>query len=284
MLIFRQQRRAAADPKPPLERNLIRVTKYSLFVGVIFSFLASLCHAQYADEESCVFLAELKLPDVNGAYASRESAAAFSQKFVELNADVSDEISDLPDGWMFLLLAECYRGGIVVEKDRTKGTQLLRVAAKQGNKNAAHMIASIDVFQSGDPVRQSEGFKYLEREHTETGSAYAAGKVGWAYQQGFGVAQDIERALELYNYAAERGMTYWQYLLAHAYEMGYLGLEIDKERSKYWLAFKPKVHVALYECWVAIYYRDGTFPKNEELRAKHQKICDETDIADVWER
>lgn len=246
--------------------------------------ITSVGRAQYADEESCSFLAELELPELSGAHASAESATAFSESFLELNQEYSQEISGLPDGWMFLLLAECYRGGIVVEQDRPKGTELLRVAAMQGNQNAEHMVASIDVFQSGDPVRQREGFEYLEKERSETGSAYAAGKVGWAYQQGFGVERDLDKALELYQYAAERGMTYWQYLLAHAYEKGYLGLEVDEERSEYWLNFKPKIHLALYECWVAIYYEDGTFPQDEELRAKYQKVCDETDIADEWER
>lgn len=260
------------------------MTKLHYFVGGILILIASVGHAQYADEESCSFLAELEFPELSSASASAESAMAFNDRFLKLNQEYSEEISSLPDGWMFLLLAECYREGIVVEQDRSKGTELLRVAAKLGNKNAGHMVASIDVFQSGDPVRQRKGIEYLEKERTETGSAYAAGKVGWAYQKGFGVDQDLDKALELFEYAAEHGMTYWQYLLAHAYEKGYLGLRIDEERSQYWLNFKPKIHVALYECWVAIYYEDGTFPKNEELRAKYQKICDETNIADVWGR
>ncbi len=260
------------------------MTKLHHFVGGILSLIASVSHAQYADEDSCKFLAELELPDVRGAYASAEAAANFNDRFLQLNHEYSDEISSLPDGGMLLLLAECYQGGLVVDQDRSKGSELLRIAAKQGNENAAHMVASIDVFQSGNPIQQREGFEYLEKERTETGSAYAAGKVGWAYQQGFGVEQDLDKALKLYQYAAEHGMTYWQYLLAHAYEKGYLGLEIDEERSEYWLNFKPKIHVALYECWVAIYYEDGTFPRNEELRAKYQKICDETNIADAWEQ
>ncbi len=246
--------------------------------------IASVSQAQYADEESCSFLADLEIPDLSGASASAESATVFNDRFLQLNQEYSDKISNLPDGRIFLLLAECYRGGIVVEQDRSKGTELLRVAARQGDQNAAHIVASIDVFQSGDPLRERAGFEYLEKERTEIGSAYAAGKVGWAYQRGLGVEQDLDKALELYQYAAEHGMTYWQYLLAHAYERGYLGLEIDEERSEYWLRFKPKIHVDLYECWVAIYYENGTFPKNEALRVKYQEICDETNIADVWER
>ena len=78
-------------------------------------------------------------------------------------------------------------------------------------------------------------------------------------------------------------MTYWQYLLAHAYERGYLGLDTDIERAKSWREFQPKVHIAQYECWVAIYYQDCTFPVNEDVADEYQKICDETDIGEVWE-
>ena len=240
-----------------------------------------MCLAQYADEESCAFMAKIHLPDIESEFASDEPIAGFIERFDALNPDLPDEFSALSDGWLYLVLAECYREGIAVEKNRLVGNSLLRVAAGAGSDQAAHMIASIDVFQSGDPSRQQAGFKVLEREYVEGGSAYAAGKLGWAYQQGFGVGQDLQKALELYNFAAERGMTYWQYLLAHAYEKGYLGLDADEERAKYWREFKPKVHVALYECWVSIYYQDGTFPESDELARKYQKICDETNIADV---
>jgi TPR repeat protein len=145
------------------------------------------------------------------------------------------------------------------------------------------MIASIDVFQSDDPARQKAGFQVLESEYVDQDSGYAAGKLGWAYQRGLGVEENLDKALELYNIAAEQGMTYWQYLLSHAYERGYLGLDIDTERAQYWREFKPKVHIAQYECWVAIYYQDGTFPVNEELAAEYQEICNETDIGEVWE-
>ena len=159
----------------------------------------------------------------------------------------------------------------------------MRLAASKGSRSAIHMTASIDVFQSGDPARQQAGFQVLESEYLDQDSAYAAGKLGWAYQRGLGTERNLDKALKLYNIAAERGMTYWQYLLAHAFEKGYLGLDIDIERAQYWREFKPKVHIAQYECWVAIYYQDGTFPVNEELAGEYQKICDDTDIGDAWE-
>ncbi len=260
------------------------MTKNSIFLGVISCFVCSVCHAQYADEETCTVMADLNMPEIESELLSSESIASFEQQFEQLNPDLASEYSDSLEGWKYFSLAECYWNGIVVEMDRQLGNSVMRLAASKGSRPAEHMIASIDVFQSSDPTRQRAGFKVLESEYMDRGSAYAAGKLGWAYQRGLGVDKDREKALELYNIAAQRGMTYWQYLLAHAYEKGYLGLEIDDERAKYWREFKPKVHVAVYECWVSVYYQDGTFPESDELASDFQKICNETDIADVWER
>jgi TPR repeat protein len=152
----------------------------------------------------------------------------------------------------------------------------LAVAGAVGHRGAAHVLASLRVFKSEDPRQQRLGFRRLEREYEE-GSAYAAGKLGWAYQRGLGVEPDLDRAVELYTEAASRGMTYWQYLLAHAYEEGYFGLEPDPERAAHWLNMKPKIHLARYECWVANYYSDGTFPEDEAKRAQYAQACRQED-------
>ena len=256
----------------------------SIITIAVLSLTASTSIAQYADEEACTLLASLDMPETDEIDRLERSTTDFFDEFRRANPDLPKEFSEPQDGWLFLIFADCYRQGVVVDKDRERSNRLLEISASQGNQQAAHMVASIKVFQSGDPEKQEAGVEFLHREYTEDGSAYAAGKLGWAYQQGYGVDQDLNKAIELYEYAASRGMTYWQYLLAHAYEKGYLGFEIDDAQSTYWLRFKPKIHVALYECWVATYYANGTFPENEELRAGFQKICDETDVADVWER
>lgn len=68
-------------------------------------------------------------------------------------------------------------------------------------------------------------------------------------------------------------MTYWQILLAHAYQEGYLGYPIDSEKSEYWRNFFPKVHRIVYQCQVASYYKDGTFPWNQEKYEENLAIC-----------
>lgn len=148
------------------------------------------------------------------------------------------------------------------------------VLAKLGNRQASHSLASIRLFSSDDFHEQQLGFQYLVTEY-EQGSYYSGGKLGWAYQKGLGVEEDLEKALNLYREAASHGMTYWQFLLAHAYQQGYLGLEQDAEMYDYWLNFNPRVHIATYECWVASYYSDGTFPRNERLQEEYQGLCED---------
>ncbi len=191
-------------------------------------------------------------------------------------------LNDFAKHEMVVQIATCYIRGKGTERDVDKAIDLLQGPADAGYRSAVHILASLRLFSTDDPEQHRLGFAALEREYEE-GSAYSAGKLGWAYQRGLAVEPDLQKAVELYEHAASNGMTYWQYLLAHAHEKGYLGLEVDEEQAAYWLNFKPKVHIDLYECWVANYYADGTFPSNEKLQAEYRQICETTDIADVWE-
>ncbi|MEX0708418.1 MAG: hypothetical protein WD078_10680 [Woeseia sp.] len=259
---------------------MLRFTLLALISLSLSSF------AQSAEDKFCANLAEIE--DMSnsevGEYAqlSEEYAAAL---FELIDGEKSDPLEGFPDDWakhgLRVQVAGCYISGKGSARDIDKAMALLDEPAKAEYPNAVHMLASLRLFHTDDPSLQRLGFTALEHEY-EAGSAYSAGKLGWAYQKGLGVDPDRDKALELYEYAAKSGMTYWQYLLAHAYEKGYLGLEPDPEKTTYWVSYKPKVHVALYECWVAYYYADGTFPANEELRTRYQNVCDETDVAEWW--
>ena len=138
-------------------------------------------------------------------------------------------------------------------------------------KQQKHIEASNNLFDK-DPIKQKSAFNYLKKE-AESGSAFSTGKVGWGYQLGLGVEADLNKAKELYTSAAESGMTYWQFLLAHAYEQGYLGLQPSLELKKHWLNYKPKLHSGIYECWVKIYYEMGIFPINNDVYQQNKTIC-----------
>ena len=176
-------------------------------------------------------------------------------------------------GWI-LQIAGCYVRGDGVDRDIEKAMALLEQPAAEGSSQAQHNLASLQLFRTDDPALHVRGVEQLSAEY-ENGSAFAAGKLGWAYQLGLGVEADLDRALTLYLHAARQGMTYWQYLLAHAHEQGYLGLALDPEYTDYWLAYELKVHYGVYECWVAHYYDMGIFPDNAEIEAEFRERCDQ---------
>lgn len=148
----------------------------------------------------------------------------------------------------------------------------LQLLGVLGHHSAPHILASLQVFQSDNEQERREGFSFLQSE-AEQGSCYSIGKIGWAYQKGLGVDTDLKKAIVLYEEAATCGMTYWQILLAHAHQEGYLGLESNEDLAMHWRDMQSKTHTADYNCWVANYYQDGTFPKNDEKESYYQKAC-----------
>lgn len=164
------------------------------------------------------------------------------------------------------------KAGLVSASNAWPARWSLALASAIGDERARHILASIRLFATEDPKKQVLGFRQLQAEY-EAGSAYAAGKLGWAYQKGRGTEADLARALELYEYAASRGMTYWQILLAHAYDEGYFGLSPSPERAAYWRERRPKIHIAIEPCWIASYYRDGTFPADAARVAAYERLC-----------
>jgi len=242
----------------------------------MFAILSFNTSAQYANEEFCSKIDELKgLNDADISEIQSLVERYFNDIFEAVD-NLNKGVENLPNNWLkqsiALRFADCYFQGIAVNKNIEKAKLFLKIASSLGSDQATHRLASIQLFKSTDFKEQQEGFKTLEKEFN-SGSAFAAGKLGWAYQHGFGVKKDLTKAIELYHHAAESGMTSWQFLLAHAYENGYLNLEKSNAKALHWLNFEPKVHVARYECWVVVYYEDGTFPANDSEYKKNNKLC-----------
>ena len=247
-----------------------------ILTTIFLSILPIAGVAQLADDRFCQNLATFEhlSPEEYESY-EKWSEEYFLEAFAAHTE--LDQASDLmPDGWLknqiATSIADCYLTGRGTDKDVRKAMSILEAPASTGYEVAVHMLASLQVFSSDDPALQREGFLTLQQV-ANNGSAYSAGQLGWAYALGRGTEKNEQRALEQYFIAAKAGMTYWQFLLAHAYEQGYYGLPIDPDKAKYWREFKPKVHTAKYECQVAQNYERGTFPANEELHKKYLDAC-----------
>ena len=245
-------------------------------VFLCFIVFVSVAEGQVADDGFCSQIDEIENLNTHEVNQLQSEVEQLYKDMFEQASEISNGMSALSDSWLkesfILQISDCYYQGNQAPKDLIKAKNYLKVAIELGNKSATHRLASIELFKSTDFQEQTKGFKTIEAEY-KAGSAFAAGKLGWAYQKGLGVKPNLEKALELYHYAANAGMTYWQFLLAHAYEQGYLNLKKDLTKSQHWLNFKPKVHFARYECWVATFYEDGTFPANDKVYKKFSEQC-----------
>jgi TPR repeat protein len=247
-----------------------------LLATIIVIALPVVGSAQLADDEFCENLEifeQLSSEDYESLEQWSEDSLDATYEAISQSARMSDA---MPDDWLrnqvATYIADCYMTGRGTERDLRKAMAVLAVPASAGHSGSAHMLASMQVFQSNDPELQRIGFLTLQQE-AEAGSAYSAGKIGWAYAVGRGTERDKQRALEQYFVAANAGMTYWQFLLAHAYEQGYYGLPVDPEKATYWREYQPKIHIANYECEVSGNYERGIFPANEQLQNQYREAC-----------
>jgi TPR repeat protein len=247
-----------------------------LFLGIVLAALPVLSAAQIAPDGFCENLATFEdLTPANYASLQQWSEDYIDTLFASRSRGV--QFSDvMPEDWLrnqvAKSIADCYLRGRRTEQNTNKAMAVLEGPASSGDSGAAHMLASIQVFRSDDPELQREGFLTLKQE-ADDGSAYSAGKLGWAYALGRGTEKSEKRALEQYFIAAKAGMTYWQFLLAHVYEQGYYGQPVDPERADYWRTYKPKIHIAKYECVIAQDYERGIFPANEQLQKQYMDAC-----------
>ncbi|MEM7430383.1 MAG: hypothetical protein AAF351_00460 [Pseudomonadota bacterium] len=244
---------------------------------LVFGTVPAVGFSQMDADEVCDLLAEFEsLSAVDYQVFESYAKEDLDRFFESLNSSEGVD-SILPSGWLrnqtAMQMAQCYLTGRGTEKDVSKAIAILESPARAGHANSAHVLASIKVFNTDDAELQREGFLALQKE-ADAGSAYAAGKVGWAHAIGSGTEKDEARALELYFLAANAGMTYWQYLLAHAYEQGYYGLPIDPEQASYWREFEPKIHITIYECEIAGNYARGLYPSNTELQQYYLQGCE----------
>lgn len=262
----------------PFDSRLSSPNFMRLLATIIVIALPVIGSAQLADDEFCENLTifeQLSSDDYESLEQWSEESLDATFEVISQSARMSDA---MPDDWLrnqvATYIADCYMTGRGTERDIRKAMAVLAVPASAEHSSSAHMLASMQVFHSKDPEIQRVGFLALQQE-AEAGSAYSAGKVGWAYAVGLGTERNEHLALEQYSIAADAGMTYWQHLLAHAYERGYYGLPIDLEKAAYWREFQPKIHYSKYECEVAGNYGRGTFPANEKLESQFREACSE---------
>jgi uncharacterized protein len=129
----------------------------------------------------------------------------------------------------------------IMHDNPEEALQWLIVSAEQDFSFAAANLGDIysaysHFFSEPEKYRNdTEALKWY-RKAASLGIAHACHRLGDIFLSGQGVAKDKEQAFQWYLSAANMNHEPSQELLGKAYDQGLLGLPVDPERAKYWLA------------------------------------------------
>ena len=125
------------------------------------------------------------------------------------------------------MLAQMYASGRGVSQDASQARSYYKRAANSGHIDAEMALATLYM----DEATYDLARPYLERS-SERGNVSAKYFLGTMYQNGFGVSQNMDRALEFYHAAADGNNGAAQHTLSLMYEMGNGTVNVDKARSR----------------------------------------------------
>lgn len=126
-------------------------------------------------------------------------------------------------------LGESYLFGKGVEKDVEKALYWSKKAVSQNYGSSNFIIGYIYECELQDFVSASKYYKM----GAEAGYTNAMNNLGRLYEYGYGVPQNIDKAIALYNKAAQKGNGTACYNLGWCYQYGN-GVDIDLEKAIYW--------------------------------------------------
>jgi len=161
------------------------------------------------------------------------------------------------------MLGACYADGMGVPQDMAEAVKWCRLAAEQGDVPSQFMLGMFYAEGAGVPQDEAEAMKWFHlaaaqgfelainvlkrmeppteeteldkiRKAAEQGDAVAQNNLGVCYEQGNGVAQDIDEAVKWYRKAAEQGLAEAQNNLGVCYLMG-RGVPEDEAEGVKWL-------------------------------------------------
>lgn len=165
--------------------------------------------------------------------------------------------------------------GINHVKDITRGTFLLRKAAKQNNSEAEYMLGMAYYEGLGVSQNWGEAINWLSKA-SELGFPNAMFQLGFIYHYGIGITPNIMKALELYTNAADLGCGKALKMLGKVYKSGELGI-LDSNRSEqyYEQSFELLYEQALEENILEAQYEIGnSYMDGEGVEQDYQQAIE----------
>jgi len=113
-----------------------------------------------------------------------------------------------------LSLGDFYQNGIVVDKNTAKAIELYKKSAKQENPDSFGVLAEL-YFQEKDYKNAKKWLIKINRRGDGTASTFY--KLGYIYENGFDVKINKNKAIQMYESAAEKGFFKAQFKLGKFY-------------------------------------------------------------------
>jgi enhanced entry protein EnhC len=141
-----------------------------------------------------------------------------------------------------------------------------------GNSAAGLLLADYYFNATNEPehIKQAQG---IYQKFAEKGDKEAQLKLAYALEHGLGVTQDFNNAQMWYTLAAEQGQPLAQYLLAHLYQLGWLGSQPDYAEAKKWYAAASKKYAPAAVALGFIY--DTVDDSYQQARQNYQLAADQ---------
>lgn len=131
-----------------------------------------------------------------------------------------------------------------IQNDEEAARHWLSLAAYQGDKDAAHLLASLNPNGTNNDnmvgvqslLAQGSNDSAVERLQllAEEGNTAAKTQLAWLYEAGIGVEKDLNQAAALFSQAAQEGSSDAQYAIA-VMSMTGTGLPENKQAAMLWL-------------------------------------------------
>ena len=169
------------------------------------------------------------------------------------------------DSFAMTNLGRAYRDGEIVEADRDQAIHWFLEAAALGNTFAYNNLGYM-LLDEGDTASALPLFE----QAAAAGDIYGHNNLGYVYHNGIGVDQDVTRAMEHYEAAAEGGQPNAPINLGFIHRDGAPGVSPDLHRAAFWFAEAAKVGNLWGSVHLAGLHAGGalTGTPNPELAAK----------------
>ncbi len=186
-------------------------------------------------------------------------------EITEIEFNIALQAAEKGDSTEQIRVADCYRDGIIVKKDKTLAFEWYLRSALQGNAKGEVLVGVC--FEGGIGVEKNtaKAFEWYLKS-AEQGFRRGAYEVGRCYSRGKGIGKNEAKAFEWFLQSAEQGFAHGEYSLGNCYLYG-KGVEKNETKAFEWFLKSAKQGLAIAEYRIGDCYSKGVGVQKDDVQA-----------------